>query len=360
MLNHKGKKETETGENQTEAAQNEKVFTRIHKNYNDLNKMMVEEMDLSSEHDGLTGNYREEMWVKFFRSILPQKFSLAQGVMIIDSQGHVSKEVDIAVFDEQYTPYVFQYNTLKFIPIEAVALVVECKSASLPAKENLINWANSIDKLRTCPSGVARMVHGYTTGLTNPTQKKTRPIKILACLKQSVTEEPIKNLKEQLGDYFDFIIQKKLNNERVSCFELLVKYEHKSLGWWGKQLNEGVSKDIEDQKLALDLLDQRKYKDEAAKRKKMEERKGELQEERPELKIALKFSDKEDAFLLENKLQDLKIQDNPLLSLNLQLNQLLMLINNPMLFPHFAYAKTFNEIIAKAKEGAEGTPACES
>lgn len=354
MFNHSGKKETETGENQTEAAQNEKVFTRILKNYNDLNKMMVEEMDLSSEHDVLTGNYREEMWVKFFRSILPQKFSLAQGVMIIDSQGHVSKEVDIAAFDEQYTPYVFQYNTLKFIPIEAVALVIECKSASLPAG-NLIEWAKSIDKLRTCPSGVARMVNGYTTGLTNKTQKRTRPIKILACLKQSVKVE---NIKEQLGDHFDFIIQKKLNDERASCFEVLVKYEDKSLGWWGKQLNEGVAKDIEDQKLALDLLDQRKCKDkagESAKTKEIKERKGELQKECPELK----FSDDENAFLLENTLKDLRVQGNPLLSLNLQLNQLLMLINNPMLFPHFAYAKTFKEI-AKAKEGAEGTPACES
>lgn len=32
-----------------------------------------------------------------------------------------------------------------------------------------------------------------------------------------------------------------------------------------------------------------------------------------------------------------------LLTLNLQLNQLLMLINNPLPFPHKAYAKMFNE-----------------
>lgn len=42
-------------------------------------------------------------------------------------------------------------------------------------------------------------------------------------------------------------------------------------------------------------------------------------------------------------LAELKIEGNYLLSLNLQLNQLLMLINNPMLFPHFAYAKIFRE-----------------
>jgi len=52
--------------------------------------------------------------------------------------------------------------------------------------------------------------------------------------------------------------------------------------------------------------------------------------------------------ILNRTLSEYKItyQDQPvsLLSLNLQLNQLLMLINNPMLFPHNAYAKMFNSI----------------
>ncbi|MNN95966.1 hypothetical protein D3C81_2148620 [compost metagenome] len=33
-----------------------------------------------------------------------------------------------------------------------------------------------------------------------------------------------------------------------------------------------------------------------------------------------------------------------LLSLTFQLNQLLMLINNPLLFPHDAYVRMFNEV----------------
>lgn len=52
--------------------------------------------------------------------------------------------------------------------------------------------------------------------------------------------------------------------------------------------------------------------------------------------------------LKEKKLSDYQIDDNPLLSLNFQLNQLLMLINNPMPFPHLSYAEMFN---GKEKEG---------
>lgn len=106
------------------------VYERIKKNYQLLNQMMSEEIDIASEHGVLSGSFREGMWMKFFRSIIPKKYSLAQGVMIIDSNNGISKEIDIVVYDEAYTPYVFQYNTIKYIPIEAVAVVIECKSDS--------------------------------------------------------------------------------------------------------------------------------------------------------------------------------------------------------------------------------------
>ncbi|MEH7643312.1 hypothetical protein V7198_16650, partial [Bacillus pumilus] len=55
----------------------------------------------------------------------------------------------------------------------------------------------------------------------------------------------------------------------------------------------------------------------------------------------------EEKFLDENKLSDLRIDGYDLLTLNFQLNQLLMLINNPMFFPHYAYAKLFQKQITK-------------
>lgn len=300
---------------------NNKVFFRIHENYKYMNQMMVEEMDIASEHNGITGNYREEMWIKFFRSIIPQKFSLAQGVIIIDSYGNVSKEVDIAVFDEQYTPYVFQYNTLKFIPIEAVVIAIECKSTNLKDGK-LQKWAEKIEELKPRRSGIARMVNGYVSGLTNWTQIKTKPIKILACIKNNKNGKTLDERKESLGDYFDFIIQ-----EQNKTFEIAVKNEDKSLGWWGNRLN---GKDLED-KLEL-------------KGCSVETLGGEekILKEYPELK--LKF---DETVYLTNTLEDLRVEGNSLLSLNLQLNQLLMLVNNPMLFPHFAYAKRFKEVIEK-------------
>lgn len=305
----------------------------IKKNYEKMNQMMVEEMMIASKHNGLTGNYREEMWMKFFRSIIPQKFSMAQGVILIDSEGNASNEVDIAVFDEQYTPYVFQYNTLKFIPIEAVAVVIECKSTSLN-ENKLRDWSEKIDDLlKPSPTGIARMATGYSIGLTNSILKRTRPIKILATIKQYTKDACSNNHEviEKIEDYFDFIIYEE---KKFDKFEFIVKVpnEDKSLHWWGKTLNEGIK--IEGNDDGLELLNKDK-----------------ILENDIATNTFLKFDNQN---RLTNTLKDLRIDGNDLLSLNLQLNQLLMLLNNPMLFPHYAYAKLFRgEVSAQKAKDAE-------
>ncbi|MDO3411199.1 hypothetical protein QWJ34_15645 [Saccharibacillus sp. CPCC 101409] len=343
-------------------AQDKKVFKRIKENYRYLNQMMVEEIDIASEHGGISGNYREEMWIKFFRSIIPMKYSMAQGVIIIDSEQNRSREVDIAVYDEAYTPYVFQYNTLKFIPIEAVAVAIECKSSSWKEK-SLKKWASEIRKLKPKASGIARIVTGYATGITNATQQRSRPILILASNLSRKDAGSLENIKEKLGDSFDFILLKK-EEEGQHSFELFVKHENKKLGWWGKRLNEleGVEKPEITEDHSLRVIPQHLSKTiwNHTKEEQIQKHKNQLSKRYPEvsfelIKNEIVNSDNpanpkiEHDIAITNTLANLKIENNPLLTLNFQLNQLLMLINNPMLFPHFAYAKAFKEI-AQEKE----------
>lgn len=310
------------------SGQKEKVIRKILDNYRYMNRMIVEELEIASEHGTLTGDYREQTWMDLFRRIIPKKYSLAQGVMIIDSSGNISKEVDIAVYDEQYTPYIFQYNALKFIPIEAVAIVIECKSTKWD-EESVKNWSDAIGKLDPKSSGIARMVNGYICGITNEAQEKTRPIRILTAIRDIGIDEIIEKIKYTYKDHFDFVILEKSDkHEKHSkrTLEIIIKNEDKSLGWWGRELNTGKPGDIK----TLELKRLKGYK-------KFEK------ENYPELELDC-----------ENRsqvtLKKLKVKNNPLLSLNFQLNQLLMLLNNPMLFPHCAYAKIFNEIAEKFEE----------
>ncbi|MGE6575896.1 DUF6602 domain-containing protein [Paenibacillus xylanexedens] len=348
-----------------EEKQHRDVLKRIYMNYDYSNRRMVEEMELSTEHGGLTGGYREGMWLSFFRSIIPLKYQMAQGVIIIDSGGRVSQEVDIAVYDEQYTPYVFQYNTLKFIPIEAIVMVIECKSTSYEPTE-LINWCDSLQKLEPVASGIARIVQGYATGITNRSQSRTRPIRMLVSLKESVVnKEKLKSIKD-LGDSFDFILEENrppaASKEKNKRFVLHVPHKDKTLGWWGEVLNRFAdTKSTDSKPLKLEHLaetfstmkEDLKRKENALEdeRQQMVELEPDIKEIRleqqkgPEEKYSeLSFNDKTE---LLSTLEGLEVKGNALLTLNLQLNQLLMLINNPMMFPHYAYAKAFNNMVEK-------------
>lgn len=273
--------------------------------------MISEEVDFASNHGGLTGDSREVMWLEFFRKIIPKKYSLAQGVIIIDSDGNHSNEVDIAVFDEQYTPYVFQHNSLKFIPIEAVAVAIECKSSNFDV-DNLKVWSDNIKKLVPKTKGIARMAAQGVVMVENDTQKRTRPILILASNLKRQTANSSSKMFKILDKAFDFILMKQ-----KSVFHLRAPNEGEHLGWWANELN------------CYDPERSREQEDEE-KKENSEKNKGDSKDK-----------------VISNKLSELRIDGYDLLTLNFQLNQLLMLINNPMFFPHYAYAKLFQKQITK-------------
>ncbi|WP_342488195.1 DUF6602 domain-containing protein [Bacillus sp. FSL M8-0266] len=288
-----------------------KVEQLILENYQRLNSMISEEVDFASNHGGLTGDSREVMWMEFFRKIIPKKYSLAQGVIIIDSDGNHSNEVDIAVFDEQYTPYVFQHNSLKFIPIEAVAVAIECKSSNFDV-DNLKVWSDNIKKLVPKTKGIARMAAQGVVMVENDTQKRTRPILILASNLKRQTANSSSKMFTILDKAFDFILMKQ-----KSVFHLRAPNEGEHLGWWANELN------------CYDPERSREQEDEE-KKENSEKNKGDSKDK-----------------VISNKLSGLRIDGYDLLTLNFQLNQLLMLINNPMFFPHYAYAELFQKQITK-------------
>ena len=101
------------------------TIKKIAKNYNQLEQSLVNQLRLElSKHNLTIGTYRERVWQSLFEMIIPKKYCIDQSVFIIDSYGNISREVDLAVYDEVYTPYIFNYGEIKFIPIEAVAVVV--------------------------------------------------------------------------------------------------------------------------------------------------------------------------------------------------------------------------------------------
>lgn len=287
-------------------------------NYVQNEKALVNQLFFRASHGSTIGSFREEVWKGMFEQIIPRKFVIEQSVFIIDSEGNISNEVDLAIFDETYTPYIFRYGKLKFIPIEAVAVVIECKSLSLK-KDNLEKWLDGIKPLKTSKESYVRILDRINIGLdTNParlqTQTSTRPMRILCCLNDEY--------KDWCRNDFDIVVRA---NEENECLNIEIDNNKDNLYSWYLSLNH-----------AHGTQENRAY--------------------------SLENIGKGDNNGIENinKVQKVKLKDYEvyhkdklvsLLTFNLQLNQILMMINNPILFPHKAYAEMFNRCKEDGKNG---------
>lgn len=286
------------------------AVNNIIENYLNNEKALIQQLKFQVEiHEPTAGSFRETVWRSMFEQILPKKFAIEQSVFIIDSKRRVSREVDLAIFDETYTPYIFHFEKLKFLPIEAVAVVVECKSSTLGG---LKVWTDSIEALETSDQACVRMVSEIVCGFkpnnsqqdkprTNPkTQTRTRPLRILCRMGEGESKK--------IG-MFDMVISASGKKNKLLL-----------------QLDP-AKKDLRDWYLALNHA-------------------GYTEEEIKKIKEGLNPAVYSGDCVKDIELSAFEVKSKgkivSLLTLNLQLNQLLMLINNPILFPHKAYADMFN------------------
>ena len=61
-----------------------------------------------------------------FQTYLPQRYK-AESAHIVDSEGQFSEQIDVVVFDRQYSPFIFKYLGQTIIPSESVYAVFESK-----------------------------------------------------------------------------------------------------------------------------------------------------------------------------------------------------------------------------------------
>lgn len=321
------------GKNQSE---DKDFIDNIIQNYQQLEESIVVQLGLSYKNHGTeTGTLREDIWLQLFEQIIPKKFYIEHSIFIIDSNGNISREIDLAIVDQNYTPYIFQYGRLKFIPIEAVAAVVECKSKS---SSSILEWLKSVIALRTSPDSIARMANGIVIkgelhnvnyrdkeATSQPKSEGTAPKTKADCDKPQTSQtstRPIRIFCGYQSEYkpkdFDFyLIAKDENNYKR--IELDVSDSYSDLEEWYYTLNHNEMEQNADKKKA----------------------------ECPGLK--------HEDYGIEKYKITADGKEVPLMSFNFLLNQLLMLINNPILFPHAAYARMFNRNLP-APEDKGGDP----
>lgn len=84
-------------------------------------------------HPGTKGDASEKIWLELLKKYLPERYQ-AEKAHVVDSNGQFSEQIDVVIFDRQYSPFIFNYEGQIIIPAESVYAVFESKQ-SISAKE---------------------------------------------------------------------------------------------------------------------------------------------------------------------------------------------------------------------------------
>jgi len=79
-------------------------------------------------HPGTKGDASEKIWLKLFQDYLPARYQ-AEKAHVVDSRGTFSQQIDVVIFDRQYSPFIFNFEGEKLIPAESVYAVFEAKQS---------------------------------------------------------------------------------------------------------------------------------------------------------------------------------------------------------------------------------------
>lgn len=80
----------------------------------------------SVAHDGVLGEVNENHFIELLRRYLPARYSVESGI-ILDSNGKTSDQIDVVIYDRQYTPLLLDQKNHRYILAEAVYAIFEVK-----------------------------------------------------------------------------------------------------------------------------------------------------------------------------------------------------------------------------------------
>ncbi len=79
-------------------------------------------------HPGTKGDASERVWLELLQTYLPRRYE-ATKAHVVDSQGVFSQQIDVVIFDRQYSPFIFYYGDQVIVPAESVYAVFEAKQS---------------------------------------------------------------------------------------------------------------------------------------------------------------------------------------------------------------------------------------
>jgi len=116
-----------------------------------LQKQMAARFDTTRGfvlHDPTKGAAAEQNWLAMLNAYLPQRYK-ADSAFVVDYRGHLSEQIDVVIYDRQYSPLIFQQDGVLYVPAESVYAVFDVKQEMRkPAIEQAAEKAESVRRLK--------------------------------------------------------------------------------------------------------------------------------------------------------------------------------------------------------------------
>jgi len=77
-------------------------------------------------HPTAKGDASENVWLELLQKYLPKRYQ-AERAFVVDSNDVFSQQIDVVIFDRQYSPFIFDFERQKVVPAESVYALFEAK-----------------------------------------------------------------------------------------------------------------------------------------------------------------------------------------------------------------------------------------
>jgi hypothetical protein len=99
-----------------------KIFASLHNQIE--NELKIGRAALN--HPTNKGDAAEAVWLEMLSLYLPKRYRVAKA-HVVDSNGKFSQQIDVVVFDRQYSPFIFNFKGSTLVPAESIYAVFEVK-----------------------------------------------------------------------------------------------------------------------------------------------------------------------------------------------------------------------------------------
>lgn len=107
-------------------------------------------------HPGTKGEVSEREWITLLNTHLPQRYQVDHA-FVVDSDGGISEQIDVVIYDRHFTPALYLQNGARLIPAESIYAVFEVKQNL--SSEHVAYASQKITSVRTLRRTSAPIYH---------------------------------------------------------------------------------------------------------------------------------------------------------------------------------------------------------